>query len=93
MQCWKFVWHHDFDDEPSVIYSEIGSDGYEVRKVVGFRDGRLLKADESHEGREVGLSEVPVGDIEDVARQPEFSASAISSAEFRAVWDVAQWGA
>ncbi|WP_372447995.1 DUF6881 domain-containing protein [Streptomyces smyrnaeus] len=33
MKCWRVHWHHDLDDEPVVIYSEIGVDDHEVRKV------------------------------------------------------------
>ena len=34
----KVTWHHDFPDEPSVLYSEIDA-GYEIRKVDVYRDG------------------------------------------------------
>ncbi|WP_372410589.1 hypothetical protein [Streptomyces luteireticuli] len=91
MEYWKVVWHHDFKEEPVVLFSEIGADRYETRKVAEFRDGQVLKADESHEGPMVGLSEVPVGVIEDVMGQPEFSASLISHREFEEVWDQAVW--
>lgn len=91
MEHWKVDWHHDFEVEPITLYSEIGEDGYEVRKIQRYRDGRLLKADSEHESGDVGLSEIPVGSIEDVAAQPEFSAFVISKEEFEAEWNRAHY--
>ncbi|WP_308297194.1 MULTISPECIES: hypothetical protein [unclassified Streptomyces] len=84
-------WLHDFPSELVIFYSEIGEDGYEVRKVQRYRDGRTLKADELHESGEIGLSEIPVGSIEDVASQPEFSAFVITREEFEKEWRGASW--
>ncbi|MFC9995560.1 DUF6881 domain-containing protein [Nocardia sp. NPDC127526] len=86
MKYWKVIWHHDFDAEPIVIFSEIAEDGYETRKVQEYRDGRLLRTDGTDETAEIGLSEIPVGEIEDVAAQPEFSAFVISPEQFDDVW-------
>ena len=91
MDYWKVEWHHDFTEEPIVLFSEIGEDGYETRKIQLYRDGRLLKADEAHENGTIGLSEIPVGDIADVAAQAEFSAWVISKSDFYEVWDQASW--
>jgi hypothetical protein len=91
MEYWKVDWLHEFQSEPIRFYSEVGEDGYEVRKVQHYRDGRKLKADASHESREIGLSEIPVGSIEDVASQPEFSAFLISREEFEQEWEGAAW--
>ncbi|MFJ2399506.1 DUF6881 domain-containing protein [Streptomyces sp. NPDC087843] len=91
MEYWKVDWLHEFKDEPTRFYSEIGPDGYEVRKIQHYRDGRELRADEAHESSEIGLSEIPVGPIEDVASQPEFAARLISREEFEHVWQNASW--
>ncbi|MFI1788727.1 DUF6881 domain-containing protein [Streptomyces olivaceoviridis] len=91
MEHWKVDWAHEFQSEPVRFYSEIGSDGYEARKIQLYRDGRILKADAFHESAEIGLSEVPVGSIDDVANQPDFSASSISSEEFERAWRTASW--
>ncbi|MFE7115102.1 DUF6881 domain-containing protein [Streptomyces sp. NPDC057654] len=91
MEYWKVLWHHDLAEEPVTFFSEIGADGYEVRKVQGYRDGRLLRADHWRESGTIGLSEVPVGLIEDVQAQAEFSATVIHKAEFVAVWERASW--
>ncbi|MFB9399877.1 DUF6881 domain-containing protein [Streptomyces echinatus] len=50
-----------------------------------------LKADKFHESAEIGLSEVPVGSIDYVASQPEFSASSISPEDFERAWRTASW--
>ncbi|GAA2075812.1 hypothetical protein GCM10009801_30800 [Streptomyces albiaxialis] len=83
---WKVTWHHDFADEPVAICSEIGEDGYEVRKVEEFRDGMLSWADGEHEHGRTGLAVIPMGRIEDIQAQAEFTASHIPRAEFEAVW-------
>ncbi|MYT31950.1 MULTISPECIES: hypothetical protein [unclassified Streptomyces] len=90
MQHWKVIWHHEFDEEPVILFSEIGDDGYEIRKVQEYRDGRLLYTDGTNETAEIGLSEIPVGDIEDVASQSEFSAFVISAADFEMIWNRAR---
>ncbi|MGW1197289.1 DUF6881 domain-containing protein [Streptomyces sp. NPDC002536] len=90
-EYWKVLWHHDFQEEPVVLIMEIDQDGYETKKVQEYRDGRILMADEHHEGRTIGLSEIAVGSIDEVAAQPEFSAHVISNAKFEEWWDRAQW--
>ncbi|GAA2448981.1 DUF6881 domain-containing protein [Streptomyces macrosporus] len=91
MEHRRVEWHHDHAEEPVVLYSELGADRYETRKVQRYRDGRLLRADAEHETGEIGLGEIPLGPIEDVAAQAEFSASLISRDEFEEVWREARW--
>ncbi|MFI0808109.1 DUF6881 domain-containing protein [Streptomyces echinatus] len=91
MEHWKVDWAHELESTPIRFYSEIGSDGYEVRKIEVYRDGRILKAGKFHESAEIGLSEVPVGSIDDVASQPEFSAPSISPEDFERAWRTASW--
>ncbi|GAB2802100.1 DUF6881 domain-containing protein [Streptomyces daliensis] len=86
MEYWKVIWHHEFADEPVAIYSEIGEDGYETRKVEEFRDGSLAWAREGESQGGSVLSEIPVGSIEDVQQQPEFSAFVIDERRFQEVW-------
>ncbi|MEU2724641.1 DUF6881 domain-containing protein [Streptomyces smyrnaeus] len=86
MKCWRVHWHHDFDDEPVVMYSQIGDDDYEARKVEIFRDGRMGWADEAGSYGGTGLGEIPVGPIADVREQADFTAWVISAEEFDAAW-------
>ncbi|MFI8995733.1 DUF6881 domain-containing protein [Streptomyces sp. NPDC053542] len=62
-----------------------------MRKVQVYRDGRRLKADCLHESGEIGLSEAPVGRIEDVAAQSEFAAEIIEREEFESAWGQSVW--
>ncbi|MFI0907305.1 DUF6881 domain-containing protein [Streptomyces sioyaensis] len=89
MQYWKVAWPHEFKEEPATLFSEIGEDGYETRKIQEYRDGRLLRTDGTDETTEIGLSEIPVGHIEDVAAQSEFCAFVISKADFESMWNCA----
>jgi hypothetical protein len=82
----KVAWRHDLDDEPVLYLSELGDDGYEVRKIQFFRDGRSEWADEDHETASVGLSEIAFPAIEDISSQPEFDAEEITAEEFEMAW-------
>ncbi|MFI9028887.1 DUF6881 domain-containing protein [Streptomyces sp. NPDC053560] len=62
--------------------------------MMGMKCGRRrLKADCLHESGEIGLSEVPVGRIEDVAGQSEFAAEIIEHGEFETAWGQSVWPA
>lgn len=82
----KVEWHHDFDDEATVTYSEVDASGYETRKVEQYRDGHLDWADERSSTGKTELGEVPVGPIEDIAAQDEFTPTIIDRDEFEDVW-------
>jgi hypothetical protein len=82
----KVEWLHDFGEEPVEIYSEVGDDGYEIRKVEVFCDGRLEYADERHEAGATALSEVPVGTVAEIAAQDEFRPRVISEGDFEEMW-------
>ncbi|GAB3231217.1 hypothetical protein GCM10027447_26230 [Glycomyces halotolerans] len=83
-------WLHDDPGDPIAFYSEVGADGYEVRKVVRFRDGRLLAADEAHENDEVGVAEVPTDPPEVWNLEPEFQARRIAKQQFEKLWSRAE---
>lgn len=82
----KVIWHHDFPDEPVLMYHEVGDDGYEQRKVELFRDGRHDYADGTSATGRTDLGEVPVGSVAEIAAQAEFTPFVISADEFEAVW-------
>ncbi len=93
MEYWKVYWHHDFPDEPVAIYSEIGADGHEERRVEEFPGGRVGWTDGERGDGGSALAEVAFGDIQEVAARPEFTAFLIRREEFRAVWLRATAGA
>jgi hypothetical protein len=72
-----------------VLYSEIGDDGYETRKVDVYRDGRLVHADERHETGTTILGEKPTPGIDEIAAQAEFSPVVIDQDEFEEMWSCA----
>jgi hypothetical protein len=87
MRYVRVTWHHDFDDEPVTIFSELGDDRYETRKVQIYRDGRTEWSDESRETGGIVLSEVPFPeDLEEIDSQTEFSAGLIDADEFEQAW-------
>ena len=83
-------WVHNFEDQPYLIYSEVGDDNYEIRKIEVFKDGSIGKASEENpEVGSTGLSDQPSLSIEEINALPgeEFSAQQISAAEFNKLWD------
>jgi hypothetical protein len=82
----KVKWHHEFAEEPVVLYSEIDGDGMEARKVEEYRDGRLDLADATTQTGSTGLGEVPLPSLEEINAQPEFTGEAIGEEEFEQVW-------
>ena len=82
----KVIWHHDSADGPVLLYSEMGDDGYETRKVDLYRDGRQDHADERSSLGTTFLWEVPVPALEEIAADPGFTPFRIDADEFEAVW-------
>jgi hypothetical protein len=85
----KLIWHHDFADEPTWLYSELDENRYEVRKVEVFRDGRRFFADSQSSNGNSMLGEIPAPSLAELADEPEFTPSEISGDEFEAQWDAA----
>lgn len=85
----RVEWHHNFDDEPVVLWSEI-VDGVETRKVEVYRDGRLDYADASSSTGSTRLSEVLMPSAAEIASSPEFSPQEVSSKEFDDIWNRAK---
>lgn len=82
----KVEWHHEFPDEPVLLYSELDDERYEVRKVEVYRNGtRTFANADSHSGTSM-LGEVPAPSMEQFAELVEFTAVEISRTEFEAEW-------
>lgn len=89
----RVLWSHDYADHPVELFSEIGPDGWERRRVERFRDGRLGWADEEHEVGGAVLAEARVGasldeidEQDEINEQDEFEASTIDAERFEWMW-------
>ena len=92
MRYQRVVWHHESEDEPVVLFSEIGSDNYERRKVDQYRDGTLDYADGQRATGTTLLGDQEVPSLEEINADAEFSGEAIDAAAFERVWTQATGG-
>lgn len=83
----KVRWIHDLPEEPVLLYSELDSERYEVRKVEIYLDGRKGYADASVSVGGARLGEVPVPELAEIAADPQFQPESISKVDFENVWD------
>lgn len=82
-------WVHTFDSEPIHIFSEIGEDGYESRKVEQFADGRIGFTDGKHSQNGSELSPQPfpaLSDLNGIDEWERLYSVEITQAEFEQVW-------
>jgi hypothetical protein len=79
-------WVHKDPSAPVHLYSEIGDDSYERRKVEIYKDGRKGFADSSEEKNGTVLGSMPVPSLKEIAAQPEFEPKEISAEEFQKIW-------
>jgi hypothetical protein len=82
----RVTWHHDHEDEPVVLWSEIGDDGFERRKVDEYRDGHLDYADEIASRGTTCLGDQQVPTLDEINADNEFSATGVSRSDFEAIW-------
>lgn len=81
----KVSWHHEFPQEPTTLFSEV-TDGWEVRKVEAYHDGRMDVASGSLQTGSTFLSETPFPTVEEIARDSQFTPEVITRDEFEVVW-------
>ena len=79
-------WLHKDPSAPVHIYSEVGDDSYERRKVEIFADGRRGFADGSEEFGGTVLGSMPVPSFKEIAAQPEFEPKELPQEEFQRIW-------
>jgi hypothetical protein len=82
-------WRHDRNDDPVVLWSHV-VDGWEVRRVDEFVDGRLAWADAEHESDSTGLSEVEMPSPQGIGADPQFTADVVGARVFERVWEQAR---
>lgn len=79
---------HDPDD-PVLLWSHV-VDGWEVRKVDEYDDGRLVWADSDHAAGSTILSQTPIPPPAEIAIDPQFVVEIIDEAAFDFVWSQAR---
>ena len=83
-------WLHDDASDPILLYSELGDDRFETRKVEIFIDGRIGLADDDFEHGGTSLGDQPIPELEEIAADPEdFQPQEIRRVEFEAIWCLA----
>lgn len=92
MRYMKVLWRHNDSDMPVVLYSEIGDDDMECRKVDIFSDGTYGYAGETISTWTTWLGEVPIPSVPEIAKNPEFEPVEISREEFESIWAKAMSG-
>ena len=86
MKYIRVNWHHNFPDEPVLLYSEIDEDRYEVRKVEVYRDGRCDFADAVSSTGTTMLGEIPTPALEEIREEGGFEPVEIGADEFEMMW-------
>jgi hypothetical protein len=86
MRYLRVIWSHDFEDEPTVLWSEIGDDGFETRKVDEYRDGRFDYADETRSTGTTLLGDQRTPTLDEINADEEFTAAPISPSDSERVW-------
>jgi hypothetical protein len=92
MQYIKVAWNHSHADEPIMLYSECDENGWEVRKVEIYRDGRFGYASSTGESEGTRLDIEPLPSVAEIAKQAEFEPTEITKEEFEKAWFAAQTG-
>jgi hypothetical protein len=79
-------WVHKTPSDPTHLYSEIGDDGYEVRRVELWTNGRKGYATTEEEVGGTALSSLPVPSLKEIAEQPGFEPKVIAAEDFQKIW-------
>ena len=81
-------WFHDIENEPYIIYSEIDSQRYEIRKIEVFKNGTYLKCSEEILSSQIELADVAFPEnIDEINRDRQFCAKYITKEDFERMWD------
>jgi hypothetical protein len=86
MKYIQLKWNHTNPDEPVWIFSELDTNGKEVRKIECFRNGFCDVATETASSGTAALMTLPLPDLSVLARDPEFTPVEITKEQFEEVW-------
>ena len=88
MKYIKVIWRHIFEEEPYAFYSEIDSQGYEIRKIEFLKNGELIGfADENQTWGETILSDQTIPTIEEIIEDDAFDGFEITKDDFETIWN------
>jgi hypothetical protein len=82
-------WIHSTPTEPTMIYSELDVDRWELRKVELYLDGHVGFASSSVRTDGTVLSKEPIPLLSEIASDPQFEPQEIAKDEFEQVWSKA----
>lgn len=84
----KDTWIHNKDEYPTTFYYEIADDGYDTRRIMFYRDGRIVKASADSPDEVDLLSDQPFPPLAEIlANNSEtLFAVEISREDFELLW-------
>jgi hypothetical protein len=82
----KVIWKHEENEYPTILYSELDNNRYEVRKVDVYHDGSMSCACETESSGDTMLGCAPTPHINEINADFEFEAFEISEEEFETIW-------
>jgi hypothetical protein len=86
MKYIRVSWTHQDAQDPVLLYSELDSQRWEVRKIEIFRDGSVGYASAGSSSGDTKLGIVPVPELHVIAAEREFSPCEITKEEFEVLW-------
>lgn len=86
MKYIKAVWIHDFEDEPNLFYHEVDKDGFEIRKILIYKDDHFALASTSIEKGDAFLSSKTIPSVHEINEDAQFLAKEITCEEFEQIW-------
>jgi len=93
MKYIKVKWTHSKPNEyPSILYSELDDELWEVRKVEMFGDGHQGYASDAESLGDTELGIEPLPPLAEIASDPQFELIEITKEEFEEVWSKREVG-
>jgi len=82
----KILWKEADEGLPSLYYSELDDNRWELRKVEVYRDGLATYADKDISTGSTMLGLIPFPPISELGARPELDVEEISKEEFDEAW-------
>lgn len=79
-------WVHNFEDEPTILISELDEKRNEIRKIELYKNGSVGYAYNGISVMGTGLSSEPIPELKNIASDTQFIPKKISKEEFEGFW-------